>query len=92
MYTCTSTCTCTAHAYHDCLIYSCTCTVHVPDQRFEEYHHNSDEVCRVDNVELLEVLFVPGHEGEKKYRLLRICCLPKSRKMAAITTHTYMTN
>ena len=50
-------------------------SVQVPDQRFEEDHHNSDEVCRVDNVELLEVLPVPedeggregGREGGKKY-------------------------
>ena len=44
--------------------------VQVPDQRFEEDHHNSDEVCRVDNVELLEVLLVPereeGREGGRE--------------------------
>ena len=40
--------------------------VQVPDQRFEEDHHNSDEVCRVDNVELLEVLLVPEDEGGRE--------------------------
>ena len=40
--------------------------VQVPDQRFEEDHHNSDEVCRVDNVELLEVLPVPEDEGGRE--------------------------
>ena len=42
--------------------------VQVPDQRFEEDHHNSDEVCRVDNVELLEVLLVPECEGGREGR------------------------
>ena len=40
--------------------------VQVPDQRFEEDHHNSDEVCRVDNVELLEVHLVPEREGGRE--------------------------
>ena len=30
--------------------------------------HNSDEVCRVDNVELLEVLLVPEHDGGREGR------------------------
>ena len=48
--------------------------VQVPDQRFEEDHHNSDEVCRVDNVELLEVLLVPEDEGGREGRNIYSTC------------------
>ena len=61
MYMTNTQCTCTSGLSNEVNGY-----VQVPDQRFEEDHHNSDEVCRVDNVELLGVLLVPEREGGRE--------------------------
>ena len=46
-----------------CLRQNSNKTYILPDERFEEYHHNSNEVFRVDEVEHLEVCFVPEGKG-----------------------------
>ena len=46
-----------------CLRQNLNKTYILPDERFEEYHHNSDEVFRVDDVEHLEVRLASEGKG-----------------------------